>query len=339
MNKDVWNELSKPKRIDLQEENQLIQRVEQQYPPPELKERAKGDINKIITAMVSYADVTIIGDTDHTQSEIFDKIANGRLIKAAAEGGAQHLALEADAKQQSAIVDPLQKAFQEKDQKEEQIRKDFVRNYKKTIKPANNTTQYNWNKMVDDTATMALDAIKLGMQIHFSDTYPQEEADRYEQYVYKNPDKYTEHDRRLASAEWKLARFKDQELAEKIDKDRNGEKALLIYGSDHGTSAIYQKDLNERIKGVVAKIDFYIDKEDLHQHLDGTLRQHGPDQPDLIYFIEDNEIYATPDINPALKQHMTSQGIKFLEVSENPAPKPEESKHPEPDVMGPQSPA
>ena len=246
-----------------------------------LSDGRRTSYGSVVKTMLDHADIAWIGDTDHKSDTVKDTILTDNII-AYAEGGASHIFLEASTEHQPRID-----AMAEN--------------------PASDTK-------TEDTARIQT-MQSLGMEVHAVDPMTIGDKSGLSEKISGSLI-----ERVLSQHEIYERLRRDGEIAENINMALpEGEKAVGIYGSQHGSRF---NDLDENVDASMLRVDVYEDsaainkRDDVYMGRNVTARQttcdtsirFGEDLPHLVYSVEDKAVYTTASTPEGLKSAIEKLG-------------------------------
>ncbi len=307
-----------------------------------------------VRAGFMHADTLLLGDTGHDHyQEITGALGRQDVQVAIAESAGMHIFLELPEYRQKLVdqfqrkaanpdVEPNIKTFADRFEHEVDYEADVER------------WQYNPEEATQDylqnyVAPLLDRSAKLGIDVHLLDqgnglfekgkavdlknrlfeTIDERKRVRTEQDV-ENPrvksrlDKldarYQElrDDTYVAHQKFYEARHGDENLADIVNREADGEKSIILFGAGHGSR---HNDFEEHLKGGALKIDIAISREDYESDYSGELvrlrkfdPRYGEDPADLVYFLDEGVLATTVNTPPEVVKQIEAMAQQ-LDVS------------------------
>jgi len=312
--------------------------MRQGYSDPGFVNEAKIGLNDLVRLSYRHADITLIGDGNHTKDDLFEHFGEPETAVALAESGVTQMFIEVQTKFQE-HVDHLANGDIDKEQ--------FI---KDMLDDGFNANHRDDKETLGEIADIVKRANQAGIEVHCADlgNGVDEMVDAIvEKHFFEEgryPNAVTQETVNVADKKSWDARLDDRGLAEFInDRVPEGEKAVVIYGYHHGSLfGDFEEHLREDLKSV--KIDvhpsegsFEASQRGLVELNDRAGTRLGEDAPDMIYimsgFFTDGRVYTTGATSKELSDDIkeNAESFKTSEKSDPPDVKPEENYAPQPD--------
>lgn len=288
--------------------------------------RSQNDLYSTLSAAGQYADIILIGDSDHTNRGVRSLLTSEALIKSLAESGVHHLAIEVP-EQYQPLIENYQQGKISPDQfrtgmqsffvlnQGEVTREDFINGLVETIDNANKydikvhavdagagtSTSFRFSaesQAAWDRAESAYEQ-QTGLNI---DTYSSPEAVQAFIMYAKEHELFSEEETQKMADEFFAARFDDSALHQNIIAAANGEKTAVIYGAVHD-------DLPRRLQesGMAPLVvDIYSNKAGFEATGKIDLPTRNPaGEPDIVHFQGSGQTYVTDQLESGLGRDLS----------------------------------
>lgn len=290
-----------------------------------LTRRYTNNLPEIISRAGAHGDHILIGDTDHSQLDIHQRVASPDVLKALAENGISKIFIERDQTLQN-FADQLYQGEIDRDQ--------FIDRMSARMEMMHVDEDIS-RQFHASTADLILGAKGFGMEVYFADPgvenlkFPSEIIAAYDQvfarYLEENGISQSDSDEYLKDPEkhndfkayavdrivgivgadryqelmkdWiPQQRLDDTNLAKFINEKSGGEPVAVFYGSSHMQT---ERGIDELLEGRSIRIDLYSGTGVYAGH---AQKPHPwqQDPADIIYRIDTDEAFGTAGTNPGL---------------------------------------
>ncbi len=279
--------------------------------------KVEGDLTSSLAGAGLSANHIIVGDTNHADQGVRNVLASREMMQGLAESGVAHVCLEIPSYLQD-YADQYRSGDMSYDEFRQVMQENII---------LQNEGEVDEESFIRSAANTIAHASQFGIDVHFVDPglpMPPEEAAQAMGRVLLDYETSTGNEIDFSDAdsmrgaltymldneliapddmeilkvyggEFMNERLNDQALYDNIMAATNGEKTAIIYGAAHD-------HLGELLGDNVMVFDIYEDGKTFYDHQDNDGQATIEGEPDFVYVIRDDSVYATDQASEAQKQ-------------------------------------